>query len=89
MDGRRYKVASIVTASGSSKVTLTETYAGGMILEECSTCVTTSALATLVGTITTSRTVSRVIGEGFMVGGYTNINLIFGAFSAALTPPSS
>merc|ERR1711865_470346 len=56
MDGRRYKVAAVGATTGgtaSGKVTLTETYAGGMILEDCSSCVTTSALATLVGTITT------------------------------------
>jgi hypothetical protein len=86
MDGRRYKVAAVGATTGgtaSGKVTLTETYAGGMILEDCSSCVTTSALATLVGTITTSRTVSRVKGDGFMIEGYTNINLVFGAFSTA------
>jgi hypothetical protein len=86
MDGRRYKVAAVGDTTGGTtngKVTLTETYAGGMILEDCSSCVTTSALATLVGTITTSRTVSRVKGDGFMIEGYTNINLVFGAFSTA------
>merc|ERR1711964_280799 len=86
MGGRRYKVKSVgATTAGlaSAKVTLTESYAGGMILEDCANCVTASALATLIGTITTSRTVSRVIGDGFMIGGYTNINLVFGAFSTA------
>merc|ERR1711907_369338 len=42
MDGRRYKVASVAnTPSGvAAKITLTETYAGGMIYEECTSCVT-------------------------------------------------
>merc|ERR1711865_1081403 len=74
MDGRRYKVAAVGATTGgtaSGKVTLTETYAGGMILEDCSSCVTTS------------RTVSRVKGDGFMIEGYTNINLVFSSFSAA------
>jgi hypothetical protein len=86
MDGRRYKVASVGNTLGGTsngKITLTETYAGGMILEECAACVTTSAAATNVVTLTTTREVTRAVGEGFMVGGYANINLVFGAFSAA------
>merc|ERR1711907_518694 len=56
MDGRRYKVASVGnTPSGvAAKITLTETYAGGMIYEECTSCVTEiSATA-----ITSSRTIT-------------------------------
>jgi len=80
MDGRRYKVASVGnTPSGvAAKITLTETYAGGMIYEECTSCVTEiSATA-----ITSSRTITTAIGEGFMVEGYTNINQVFSAKSA-------
>merc|ERR1711871_1311160 len=42
MDGRRYKVASVGTTpdTTAAKVTLTESYAGGMIYEECTGCVT-------------------------------------------------
>merc|ERR1719146_285928 len=75
MDGRRYKVASVGnTPSGvAAKITLTETYAGGMIYEECTSCVTEIAATA----ITSSRTITTAIGEGFMVEGYTNINQDF------------
>merc|ERR1712100_445924 len=80
MDGRRYKVASVGnTPSGvAAKITLTETYAGGMIYEECTSCVTEIAATA----ITSSRTITTAIGEGFMVEGYTNINQVFSAKSA-------
>merc|ERR1712100_645958 len=80
MDGRRYKVASLGnTPSGvAAKITLTETYAGGMIYEECTSCVTEIAATA----ITSSRTIATAIGEGFMVEGYTNINQVFSAKSA-------
>merc|ERR1712100_486229 len=80
MDGRRYKVASVGnTPNGvAAKITLTETYAGGMIYEECTSCVTEIAATA----ITSSRTITTAIGEGFMVEGYTNINQVFSAKSA-------
>merc|ERR1711998_653949 len=73
MDGRRYKVASVgSTPDGTAgKVTLTETYAGGMIYEECTSCVTDITATTFVS----SRTVTTAIGEHWMAQGYTNINL--------------
>merc|ERR1711990_699896 len=80
MDGRRYKVASVGnTPDGTAaKVTLTETYAGGMIYEECTSCVTEITNVA----ITPSRSVTTAIGEGFMVQGYTNINQVYSAKSA-------
>merc|ERR1711990_1296497 len=80
MDGRRYKVASIgSTPDGTAaKVTLTESYAGGMIYEECTGCVTAIAATAL----TVSRSVTVKVGEGFMVQGYTDINQVFTAKTA-------
>merc|ERR1712139_202925 len=52
--------------------------AGGMIYEECTSCVT-EITATA---ITSSRTITTAVGEGFMVEGYTNINQVFSAKSA-------
>merc|ERR1711924_174802 len=62
----------------AAKVTLTETYAGGMIYEECTSCVTEITNVA----ITSSRSVTTAIGEGFMVQGYTNINQVYSAKSA-------
>merc|ERR1711990_1439194 len=80
MDGRRYKVASVGTTpdTTAAKVTLTESYAGGMIYEECTGCVTAIAATAL----TVSRSVTVAVGEGFMVQGYTDINQVFTAKSA-------
>merc|ERR1712139_42713 len=74
MDGRRYKVASIgSTPDGTAaKVTLTESYAGGMIYEECTGCVTAIDAGGI--TLTVSRSVTVAVGEGFMVQGYTALN---------------
>merc|ERR1712072_1196892 len=59
MDGRRYKVASVGnTPDGTAaKVTLTETYAGGMIYEECTSCVTeiTNVAITSSRSVTTAK----------------------------------
>merc|ERR1712100_179131 len=54
MDGRRYKVASVgSTPDGTAgKVTLTETCAGGMIYEECTSCVTDITATTFVSSLT-------------------------------------
>jgi hypothetical protein len=90
MDGRRYKVGSVGdTESGivNAKVTLTEAYAGGMILEDCQGCVTDSFMTSItINTWTTTRTISRTDGEGLMIQGYTNINLIFSAMTTAIGP---
>merc|ERR1712070_537611 len=69
MDGRRYKVASVGTTpdTTAAKVTLTESYAGGMIYEECTGCVT----AITANTLTVSRSVTVAVGEGFMDQVYT------------------
>merc|ERR1711904_354360 len=71
----------------AAKVTLTETYAGGMIYEECTSCVTEITNVA----ITSSRSVTTAIGEGFMVQGYTNINQVYSAKSAnsPASPPAS
>merc|ERR1711967_181092 len=86
MDGRRYKVASVGTTpdTTAAKVTLTESYAGGMIYEECTGCVT----AITGNTLTVSRSVTVAVGEGFMVQGYTDINQVFTA-KAAVSPAAT
>jgi hypothetical protein len=88
MDGRRYKVASIgSTPDGTAaKVTLTESYAGGMIYEECTGCVTAIDAGGI--TLTVSRSVTVAVGEGFMVQGYTDINQVFTA-KAAVSPAAT
>merc|ERR1712224_601164 len=85
MDGRRYKVASVGTTpdTTAAKVTLTESYAGGMIYEECTGCVTAIAATAL----TVSRSVTVKVGEGFMVQGYTDINQVFTAKTANTPGP--
>jgi hypothetical protein len=82
MDGRRYKVASVGTTpdTTAAKVTLTESYAGGMIYEECTGCVTAIDAGGI--TLTVSRSVTVKVGEGFMVQGYTDINQVFTAKTA-------
>jgi hypothetical protein len=88
MDGRRYKVASVGTTpdTTAAKVTLTESYAGGMIYEECTGCVTAIDAGGI--TLTVSRSVTVKVGEGFMVQGYTDINQVFTA-KAAVSPAAT
>merc|ERR1711998_488306 len=64
MDGRRYKVASIgSTPDGTAaKVTLTESYAGGMIYEECTGSVTAKAA---VSPAATSITLNKGGTDGY------------------------
>jgi hypothetical protein len=59
--GRRYKVASI---AGTGQFTLTETFAGGQLLELCSSCVTDVAATS----ISTSQRVKIVKGTHLVVG---------------------
>merc|ERR1711998_241304 len=88
MDGRRYKVASVGTTpdTTAAKVTLTESYAGGMIYEECTGCVTAIDAGGITHTV--SRSVTVAVGEGFMVQGYTDINQVFTA-KAAVSPAAT
>jgi hypothetical protein len=91
MDGRRYKVKAVGESysggTANTKVTLSESYAGGMIMEECADCVTSSALTSItVNTWTTTRTVSRNAGDNFMLQGYANINLVFSALTSLNGP---
>jgi hypothetical protein len=59
--GRRYKVASI---SGTGQFQLTETFAGGQLLELCGTCVTDVTTTA----ITTNQKVRVVKGSKLVVG---------------------
>merc|ERR1711937_261002 len=72
MDGRRYKVASVGNTPGgtAAKVTLTETYAGGMIYEECTSCVTEITNVA----ITSSRSVTTAIASGLTKTLYRVLN---------------
>merc|ERR1712130_55493 len=73
MDGRRYKIKTTAAggAAAGAKISLTETYAGGQILEVCSDCVTEVAS----GTISTDKQVTLAVGERVMVEGQTHQQL--------------
>jgi hypothetical protein len=73
VDGRRYKVKSRGSGAndinGQSKITLTENYAGGGLIQRCAACLTATTKAT--GALTTSsiETVAkgdRLLMEGFL-----------------------
>merc|ERR1711988_1859940 len=64
----------ITSDTPAAKVTLTESYAGGMIYEECTGCVTAIDAGGI--TLAVSRSVTVKVGEGFMVQGYTDINQV-------------
>jgi len=75
MDGRRYKVKTIAdskTAGAAvvgAKITLTETYAGGQLVELCSDCITDVA----DNLITSSMKVIVAAGDKLMVTGNTHM----------------
>merc|ERR1711865_496245 len=75
MDGRRYKVKTIAdskTAGAAvvgAKITLTETYAGGQLVELCSDCITDVAN----NLITSSMKVIVAAGDKLMVTGNTHM----------------
>merc|ERR1711988_379030 len=72
LNGRRYKVKTGAAANG--RVTLTETFAGGQLLELCSTCVTAtgdySDAANSI--ITVNKALSVNLGDQLLVGGYVH-----------------
>jgi hypothetical protein len=73
LDGRRYKIKSTAAAvAADAKITLTETYAGGQILEVCSNCVTDIA----TGQVTTDAEVTLAKGEKIMVSGQSHFQLM-------------
>jgi hypothetical protein len=73
MDGRRYKVKDTAAAvAAGAKITLTETYAGGQIVELCSQCVTEVAANTL--TLDTKQTLA--VGDKVMVSGQAHQQLL-------------
>merc|ERR1712166_170066 len=75
MDGRRYKVKTIADSKTfgatvvGAKITLTETYAGGQLVELCSDCITDVA----DNLITSSMKVIVAAGDKLMVTGNTHI----------------
>jgi len=81
MDGRRYKVKTTATAgaAAASKITLTETYAGGQLVEVCSNCVTdVTATGIAIDTSSTddASKIDAALGAKFMVSGQTHQQLM-------------
>ena len=71
--GRRYKIASVGDqgAVTNGKVTLTERFAGGQLLELCSNCITASTSTTL----TSSSKLDLAVDDRILVGGHTHEDL--------------
>lgn len=75
MDGRRYKVkATAAAVAAAAKITLSETYAGGQIVELCEDCVTdTTALQISID----QKLVNKLnVGDKLMVSGQTHQTLM-------------
>jgi hypothetical protein len=74
LDGRRYKVAYTEAQDGvaNAKITFTETYAGGQLLQLCSNCVTEVA----EGKITTDLNMNLKHSDKLMVYGQTHQQLL-------------
>merc|ERR1719473_919891 len=72
LNGRRYKVKTGAATNG--KVTLTETFAGGQLLELCSSCVTaTGDFSDAANSIiTVNKALSVAKGDQLLVGGYVH-----------------
>merc|ERR1711990_1352129 len=72
LNGRRYKVKTAAATNG--RFTLTETFAGGQLLELCSNCVTAtgdySDAANSI--ITVNKALSVAAGDQLLVGGYVH-----------------
>merc|ERR1712028_64425 len=71
MDGRRYKVkATAAAVAAAAKITLSETYAGGQIVELCEDCVTDTSLTQI------SIVHKLNVGDKLMVSGQTHQTLM-------------
>eukprot|EP00937_MAST-01D_sp_MAST-1D-sp2_P003281 g3281.t1 len=68
LNGRRYKVKSVGAQDvvSNAKITLTENYAGGSLIEVCSSCVSKVPADGLH--ITTSKRVATQVGDKLLVG---------------------
>ena len=68
--GRRYKIAAVGAqgAINSAKVTLTERFAGGQLLELCSNCITAADATSL----TSSSKLDLAIDDRVLIGGHTH-----------------
>jgi hypothetical protein len=75
LNGRRYKVKArgAADAVANGKITLTENYAGGSLIELCSSCVSKVPADGLH--ITTSQRISTAVGDKLLVGGYVHDDL--------------
>ena len=72
IDGRRYRVKARGTGgglNGVSKVTLSETYAGGAIIQHCTACVKQVSQATGLITFQTNEQHSFAKGERLFIQG--------------------
>jgi hypothetical protein len=89
LNGRRYKVQSASTTV-DGKVTLTENFAGGQLLQLCSNCVTDAAADGT--TLTSAKKLSIAANDKIYVGGYVNEDLattVESAVTDALSIPIS
>merc|ERR1711981_349325 len=72
VDGRRYKVKSHGSGAnainGQSKITLTENYAGGGLIQRCAACLTATTKTT--GALTTSSTETFAKGDRLLMEGF-------------------
>jgi hypothetical protein len=74
LNGRRYRVKSTTTsATAGDTITLTETYAGGSLLQLCASCVTSVPVDGLH--ITTSKKIETSLGDKLLIGGYAHDDL--------------
>ena len=74
LNGRRYKVKSSDTNLITGKATLTENFAGGQLLQLCSSCITTAAADGL--TLTSDKKLSIAAGDYIAVGSYVHADLM-------------
>jgi hypothetical protein len=79
LNGRRYKVKS-ASAAADGKVTLTENFAGGQLLQLCSNCITDAAADGL--TLTSSKRLSIAAGDYIAVGSYVHADLMTSVHTA-------
>ena len=78
LNGRRYKVKSVGTTAANGKITLTENFAGGQLLQLCSACFAgiddhSDAAKSVITIATKKLTITK--GDYLLVAGYVNTDL--------------
>jgi len=71
--GRRYKVKTAPSGT-TGKIVLTDNFAGGQLLQLCTTCIT--AASANGQSVTSSQRLTLAAGEQILVGGYTHSDLV-------------